>query len=214
MADMVAVRDRRERAILLLSDAFAKDSIDIDEFERRLTLVHGAATVAEVDAVLADLEPSDMTALLPASRALVPSRDRRDHQSLIAVFGGVQRKGGWTPARNTRVLSVFGGAELDLRQARLSNGETELNITAIFGGAVVVVPPDVAVIMEGAAIFGGFEHLERAPAAHDPGRPLIRITGFALFGGVSVETRLAGESRREAHRRRRRERRERRRSRR
>ena len=35
--------------------------------------------------------------------------------------------------------------------------------------------------------------------------PSLRITGFAMFGGVSIETRLAGESGRDARKRDRRE---------
>jgi hypothetical protein len=34
-SDLVSVRDARERAIAVLTDRFAHDRLDVDEFERR-----------------------------------------------------------------------------------------------------------------------------------------------------------------------------------
>ncbi len=65
----MALRDRREQAIQRLSDSFVADRLPVEEFEDRLARVHAAATVVQVDAVVADLAP------LPAgttSTALAP----------------------------------------------------------------------------------------------------------------------------------------------
>ena len=78
------------------------------------------------------------------------------------------------------------------------------------GGVEIIVPPDLAVETEGTGILGGFEAIDRSPPEPDPERPILRIRGTAVMGGVSVETRLLGEGERDARRRRRRERRERR----
>ena len=42
--DPVALRDARERIIQQLSDAFARDDCEIEDFERRLTLAHRTET--------------------------------------------------------------------------------------------------------------------------------------------------------------------------
>jgi hypothetical protein len=210
---MVALRDRREAAIARISDAFARDLVEMDEFERRLTLAHRAESVADLDKLVHDLEPAKeaaapSTALAPAHGA---SLERvRDRQKLIAIFGGVQRSGTWTPARHIRVVTVMGGAQLDFREAAFPAGVTELSVFSLMGGAQIIVPPNLAVEMEGTAIMGGFDHADRAPPHLDPDRPLLRVRGFAMMGGVQIETRLPGESEREAHRRRRSERRARR----
>jgi hypothetical protein len=94
---------------------------------------------------------------------------------------------------------------LDFREARLPPGETHVSVFILMGGVQIIVPPELAVETSGMAIMGGFEHLERAPAVADPERPVLRVTGFAMMGGVAVETRLAGESERDARRRRRKE---------
>jgi hypothetical protein len=51
------------------------------------------------------------------------------------------------------------------------------------------------------AIMGGFEELDRGHGGPDPDRALLRITGIAVMGGVSIETRLVGESSRQARKR-------------
>ncbi len=207
--DLVSVREARERTIAVLSDLFANDSLDVDEFERRVGLAHTAASVAEIEAIVADLQPAS-TALAtipkPAPVALVPADQVKRKSNLVAIMGGVQRKGPWTPPQQLRIVAMMGGAELDFREARLPVGTTEVKIWAVMGGIEIIVPPGLAVEVSGTAIMGGFDHMDRAPAQPDPGAPLLHIHGIAFMGGVSIETRLPGESAGDARRRRRKER--------
>jgi hypothetical protein len=101
MPALQRVHDARERAIALLSDAFAQDALDVDEFERRVTRVHTTDSIADIEAVVADLP--NAAALTPAapSVALVPAGEARDEapQTIYAVMGGVERRGSWTVPR-------------------------------------------------------------------------------------------------------------------
>jgi len=198
-APLVALRTRRDQVIAILSEQFSQDALEVDELERRLELAQRADSVAALDALVADLSTTS-TALVPAPTAPIggtwPERGR-----VIAVFGGVEKGGTWTPARKVTSLTVCGGAELDFREANLGPGVTELRVYCAFGGVDVIVPPWLAVESDAVAIFGGFEEVHRAPTAPDPDRPVLRITGVALFGGVDVQTRLPGESARDAHKR-------------
>lgn len=216
MADeLVALRDRREQVIAQLSDAFAKDTLDVDEFERRLGLAHRADAIVELEPLVVDLpappkaDPKTQTALvpLPAHTKTAPPSRVREKQTLVAVMGGTSRKGTWTPARKLDLFTIMGGAEIDFRDAVFAEGVTEVRIFAVMGGAHIIVPPSLAVEMEGIAVMGGFDTSERAPAADhlDPERPLLRVSGFAFMGGVHIETRLPGESQWQASKRRRRE---------
>lgn len=215
--------DVRETAIAELSEQFAQDNLDMDEFERRVTLAHRAASVTELRELLRDLpggtarldaivrvDANPETALAPTSRAtaIVPESQVRPKQTLAAIFGGVERAGTWTVARHVKVRTIMGGAQLDFRDARLGAGVTTIEITAVMGGVDIIVPPGLAVEIDGSAIFGGFAHMERAPLAPDPHKPVLWVTGFAFMGGVSVRTQLVGESERQARRRNRLERRE------
>jgi hypothetical protein len=204
---LVSVREARERSIAILSELFAADDLELDEFERRVSLVHRAATVAEIDEVVRDVRKPDLAVKPQPSVALVPAADVQPAQTTVAIFGGVTRHGTWTAPRQMRIIAVFGGAELDFREARLAAGTTDINVFAWMGGVQIIVPPGLAVEVVGSAFMGGFAHLERTPPQADPDRPVVRVHGFVMMGGVSVETRLPGESEREARRRARRERR-------
>jgi hypothetical protein len=204
-AALARVHDARERAIAALSDGFANDALDVDEFERRVTLAHTSESPQEIAALTADL-PASTTALAPATAtvALAPATpdDGAAPETVYAIFGGVERRGAWTVPRRWRVLAAFGGAALDLREARFPTGVIELEVKALCGGVQIVVPPGLAVEVHGTAILGGFQNVNRAPAHPDPDAPLLRVRGLAIMGGVEITMRLPGESERQAHHRR------------
>lgn len=201
-----ALRSHREQTVERLVGHFAADRLTVDEFEQRVDAAHRALTLAELDALtrdLAQLEEPRPTAPRAAAPA-VPEPEAR--QLLFALLGGTERTGRWRPARAITVFTVMGGAELDFREARLAAGETEVFLFCVMGGAHIIVPPDLAIDASGMAIMGGFEHRQRERQA-DEASPLLKLRGFCLMGGVEIETRLPGESAKQAKRRRQEERR-------
>jgi len=207
-ANLAALRNAREQAIARLSDAFAHDLIEVEEFERRVTLAHRGSSLSEVEQTVSDLtSDAPSTALVPATAHPLERAHTRERDAVIALFGGVERRGAWTLPRHLKASAVFGGIVLDFREASLLPGVTEVQVLALMGGVQIIVPPGLPVEVAGTAIMGGFGHVERIPARLDPEVPVLRIRGAAVMGGVAVETRLPGESESEAHRRRRRDRR-------
>ncbi len=73
---------------------------------------------------------------------------------MVAVMGGAERKGRWRPARRTNVVTVMGGAELDLREAELAD-EVVITAVTVMGGIGIVVPEGVSVDLGGFALMGG-----------------------------------------------------------
>jgi hypothetical protein len=212
---LVSLRQRRQEVIDRLTEDFARDLHDVDEFETRVDRAHQATSTAALSELVDDLAPleesapplSDSQAMeLHRPKAAVPAV-RPKRRWAVAVMGGVERRGSWRVPERLKVVCVMGGAEIDFRDVQLPPGETELSITCVMGGAEVIVPPDLAVECDGIAILGGFEHADRAPPEHDPDSPLLRIKGLAFMGGFSIATRLPGESARMARKRERRERR-------
>jgi hypothetical protein len=201
-------QETRERVIARLSDHFAHDALDVDEFERRVTVAQTSDDPADIEALLADLpEVGGPIAPVPAVvptvvPALLPAE--RDRDTLYAIFGGIDRRGAWTVPRRMKIVAIMGGAHLDLREARFPPGVLELDVTAVMGGIEIIVPPGLAVQMHGSAIMGGFADVDRAPANPDPDAPLLRVRGLTMMGGVNVSMRLPGESERGARRRERR----------
>lgn len=206
----LALQDHRQKIVDALVLHYAADHITVDELERRLDIAHRTHDLADLDRLTADL---------PAVRApapeSIPEADRligrgaravadavRESQTLVAIMGGVERRGTWTPARRNIVICAMGGAELDFRDARFGPGETEVFIFAVMGGAEIVVPPDLSVDVSGLAIMGGFGHQEQNDLPSDEAAPILKVRGFALMGGVDVQVRFPGESAKEATRRR------------
>lgn len=201
----IALKERRERTVTLLCEAFAQDRLELAELETRLDLVHRATTPADLDALVQDLPAPAPPPPAPSSpaRAAIARSGRalgeavRESRTFLAFMGGVERSGNWAPARRNVVITVMGGADLDFREVDLPPGETEIFIFAMMGGVDIVVPPELAVDATGIAIMGGFAHAS-APRVTDPSAPVLRINGFCLMGGVDISVRRPGESPKDA----------------
>jgi hypothetical protein len=82
--------------------------------------------------------------------------------------------------------SVFGDIELDLRQATMPGPGASMRVIAVFGSARITVPPEMHVIDEGWALFGGREMPPDSDESAAPGAPVLRVTGVSIFGLVTV----------------------------
>jgi hypothetical protein len=179
----------REQAVGRLREACAEGRLTLDEFAQRVDEAYAAQTQQELERV---------TRELPAARA--PSR-KRPKRFTISIFAGLDRGGRWRAARRSFVLSVFGGADLDLRHAELTESTVTFYVLSVFGGADFYVPEGIEVDLQGLALFGGND--EWGGEGHiAPGAPLIRIVALSVFGGCDVWHVPAGKalSRRELRR--------------
>jgi cell wall-active antibiotic response 4TMS protein YvqF len=195
----------REHAIAALSEAFVQDALDVDELERRVTLAHTSEAAEAITGLLADL-PVHTEGVAVVHRP--PPAPEIAAQTIHAILGGVDRRGAFTMPRRLKIVAMMGGASLDLREARFPAGVMEVDVKAVFGGVQILVPPELAVEVQGTAIMGGFQNVNRAPAHPDPDAPLLRVRGLALMGGVDISMRLprgSGGSEDRADRRRKRE---------
>ena len=201
----LALREARDRTVAELCEHFARDHLEAEELEQRLDLAYRASTLPELRVLLRDLPqtPADLPTPRPeGSQHPAPHRgDARQQQFVVAVMGGAERRGAWTPARVVNVVAVMGGVLLDFRDARLDPGVTEIQVFALMGGVEILVPPGVLVDSAGIGIMGGFEHAGSGRFPVDTSVPVLRITGAAIMGGVEIKERLPGESGRDARRR-------------
>lgn len=208
----------RQGTIDALCEHFANDNLPVEEFERRVEVAHRAASSHELAALLADLPGGGLPAPRPAGATTPtapyprpgvrrrPERHEKEQGFALAVMGGATRKGHWTPARRTFALALMGGVDMDFREVDLPPGVTEVHAFSLMGGIDIIVPLGVNVESHGMGIMGGFEDV--GGAEYYPNAPTLRISGFAVMGGVDITVRLPGESAREARRRRKEEARE------
>jgi hypothetical protein len=200
-----ALNERREETVKALIEHFAQDRLTLEQLEQRLDIANRARTAADLEALTADLpapaRPSPAAAPAPGVRRQADADAVRQRQVLVAVMGGVERKGAWTPARRTLVMAVMGGAVLDLREAAFAPGETEFQVFCFWGGVEIIAPPDVRIDADGLALMAGFEHGPSGLPDPPADAPTVRVTGVAIMGGVEIYTRLPGESAKDARRR-------------
>jgi len=104
------------------------------------------------------------------------------------IFSGSKHRVTNQVFRGGKITNVFGGSEIDLTQATLAEGKTELTIECIFGGVTLIVPADWKVVLNISAVLGGFSDkriVVKEPI--DPNKVLI-IRGSAIFGGGEIKS--------------------------
>lgn len=83
------------------------------------------------------------------------------------------------------VSTLFGGTEIDLRQAGLAPGAA-LDVFNAFGGTEVKVPTGWRVVVRGLPLFGGFDNATTKDLITE-GAPTLVVNATVLFGGLEVK---------------------------
>jgi predicted membrane protein len=108
-----------------------------------------------------------------------------------SVFGGVERRVSVRDFKYGSVSAVFGGVELDFRDAEMDGAEAVMEINVIFGGVEIRVPDHWRVEARNQTLFGGYTDSTRgtgkAPDGSGPSNKTLVITGQVLFGGIEVQ---------------------------
>lgn len=197
MADLTPSLSRaREQKISELSSHFANDDLTLEDLERRIERVYKAASVAELDAITADLRSvapavgrSPAAGAAPSSRgstALVPNTGR-----ILSIMGESRRMGRWQVPQRLEVVSVMSDMKIDLTQAVMPAGVVEIDMRVVMAACKVVVPPGMRVINELHALMASV-HSKADDAVAGAGSayaPTIRLTGFAVMAEVKVVVR-------------------------
>lgn len=194
-ADLRASDADRERIAEILRDAYAEGRLTMEEHSERIEAAYAARTFGELVPLTRDLPahrpismekpPLHQPAPAPAQAPRPPAR--QEAPTMVAVFGGAERKGRWRVGAHLRAVAVFGGVDIDLTDAVFESPEVVIEVTAIFGGVDIKVPENVSLHGGGVGIFGGFSVQEQTAA--DPYAPVVRVKGAAIFGGCDAKPR-------------------------
>lgn len=98
-----------------------------------------------------------------------------------AVFSGVNsRLVG--PFFGCSIDSVFGGTNLDLRETQIER-DVVINVTSLFGGTKIYLPPNVKVKVSSIGLFGGTDNKH-----HGQGEmaATVYISSLCMFGGTDI----------------------------
>lgn len=107
---------------------------------------------------------------------------------MVNIFGGGERRLLSQNFKGGKITCVFGGGEIDLTRAGLAPGTSELEISCVFGGVSLIVPPDWNVIIDVTPVLGGFSDQRKAPVSTiDMSRTLV-VNGAVVFGGGEIKS--------------------------
>jgi hypothetical protein len=178
----------REQVANLLSTAYAEGRLTREEHDERVDQLMRAKTFDDLVLITRDLvvigSPNPVARQTNSSFTIDTARQNPETDKMIAIFGGVNRKGRWRARRNIQALALFGGMDLDLRDAIFEAPLVEISGFWCFGGLDIKVPEGIEVQDQTAGIFGGTDVRDIGDPA--PGAPTLVIKGVTLFGGVSV----------------------------
>jgi len=103
----------------------------------------------------------------------------------LAVFGGRNQRVTSLRFTGADLTALFGGYELDLRDAGIAEHPARISAVALFGGVDIIVPRDWNVRLDVLPIFGGAE--DERPRREEQHEEIdLIVTGFVAFGGISV----------------------------
>jgi hypothetical protein len=180
----------RDQVATLLSAAYAEGRLSREEHDERIDQLMAAKTFDDLLPITQDLvivgPPAPVATPQSSSRfAIDTTGQNAESDKMIAIFGGVTRKGRWRVRKNTHALALFGGMDLDLRDAIFEAPVVEISGFWCFGGLDIKVPEGIEIQDQTAGIFGGTDVRDIGDPA--PGAPTLVIKGVSLFGGVSIK---------------------------
>lgn len=191
-----ALEAARERTIRVLTDRFADDSLDLDQFEAHLDRMYKATTVAELDNLLHEVEVR--TARRPAS---VPSYgELPPPRRVLSIMSNTERTGRWSMPRQLQVRALMSSIVLDLRETTLPAGVCEIDLFGLMANVEILVPPGVVVEDLALGIMANVENRTIDEGIVPADAPRLRITGTAVMSNIEVRMGPVGLSFRAAWR--------------
>lgn len=126
-----------------------------------------------------------LSVVLQSRNRSQPIEATKDSDDISVIFSGSETSNKSQDYKGGRATAIFGGATLDLRDAKIKKTAT-LDVFVLCGGVELRVPRDWKVVSKAAPIAGGIENKAQGDDTHDG--PVLVLTGSVTFGGVEIKT--------------------------
>jgi predicted membrane protein len=110
--------------------------------------------------------------------------DAHSTVSATAVLAGVNRGSTSKGFRGGDLTAIFGGCQIDLRQAAIE-GEAVIDVFAMWGGIEIRVPENWSVSGRVTPILGGYE--DKTRPVRDATNQRLLVRGLVIMGGVEIK---------------------------
>ncbi len=112
--------------------------------------------------------------------------DAGKDMDVTAILSGQERRFNAAGFKGGHVTAVMGGAEIDLTEASLENGQATVELTAIMGAVELRVPRDWKVIINATPIMGGVSD-ERKNVSDAEAKATLYVKATAIMGGIEIK---------------------------
>ena len=126
----------------------------------------------------ADAGPSKFTHQTPFTE---------DFINTTAIFGGVDKIILSKNFRGGEILNIFGGTEIDFTKADI-DGHVVMEITQVFGGTKLIIPPHWHVISNVSSIFAAVDDKRMRHTATITNEKVLIIKGASIFAGIDIRS--------------------------
>jgi len=188
---VVGLPVQRERTIKILSECFAGNLLEMEEFERRVSLAHQAGSVQDLARLIDDI-PGDLAEAVEETPEPACTRSivlQEDEQPVYGIMMSRRLRGQWLKCRTVNARTLLSNLEFDFRDLELPAEIVEINILDLMSSVIITVPPDLPVQLEAVPILGEVKEGRRVNTRMPKKGPGVRITGFVIMGEVKVRVR-------------------------
>ena len=158
---------RRQEIIEMLGEAYARNDLEQDEFERRLELAEQAQTIEELEAVVADFPsggstrsgvPTEQTHLKPMEKVELERRlEKLDGMTAPTRFnfiGDLHITAAPAEPKVLRTVCIIGDTKVDLRPLSGMPGVFLIKIVSLIGDTRIHVPRGTPVEFRALSLIG------------------------------------------------------------
>ncbi len=179
----------REEVIDKLIYNYSHGVISSEAFERRLDQAMVSQEHQEIFNLAADLEQTTDSEFNSQKERQFnvnyAASDNDEIDTIVNIFGGSGRSGQWTVPREVRIMTIFGGADIDFTDAIFTTPNVTIKILCLFGGDNIYVPENINVVSKAFCIFGGIDN--KAPSIASRQAPTLTVEGLVMFGGLDIK---------------------------
>jgi len=109
-----------------------------------------------------------------------------DVLDIVSVFGGVKRTVLSKVFKGGEIVNVFGGAEVDFTRSDIQ-GPVIVEITQMFGGTKLLVPPHWQVVSDVSSVFAGVDDKRFGNPTQSPDK-ILYLKGISVFAGIDIRS--------------------------
>lgn len=173
--------------LVLIGGLLLLDSFDLVDSSMMWSLAFPLVLVAIGISIISSFFRSDRNGKLENGWNVNSEDIKYDYSQFAeyrAILGGGEYRNNSQDLKGIKAEAILGGLEIDLRDAKFT-GDIVIDVTAIFGGVEIFVPPDVQVeVINGTPILGGFSfrrnrNIESASK--------VKVKYVTIFGGADIK---------------------------